>query len=138
MKTLTHFTVENERQLELIYEELKDQITDSLPELLKKYKSGITTIQCNSIGMVNLDNDLLPQSKAIPNPFTEEEKQTQQKKAVADIAVKTGRRKEIDMVLHNIGLQIEDQKLDKLIQVIDLHNEKAGDITIQDIFNLQN
>lgn len=137
MKTLTHFTVENERQLELLYYELKAQMTDGFPELKKKFQSGIKTLQCNSIGMIDLDNELLPQSKAIPNPFADEKKEVKQKPEAPKL-VTSERRKEIDLILHNIGLQIEDQKLDKLIEVIDLHNEKAGDITIQDIFNLQN
>lgn len=136
MKTLTHFTVENERQLEVLYYELKDQMTEGFAELKEKFQSGITTLQCNSIGLVSLDKELLPQSKAIPNPFAEE-KQAVVQKPEAPKLVTSNRRTEIDLVLHNIGLEIEDQKLDKLIEVIDLHNDKAGDITIEDIFSLR-
>lgn len=144
MKLRTHFKIENERQLELVYQDLKDQFTDNFRDLIRKFREdGTRTISCNSVGMINLDDQPIAESKLIPNPYAENVTKTVEGK-VEKTPEKTlkaiptdDRRKRIDTILDIINLEIEKDKLDKLIEVLDLESINEGHTSLDAIFQLK-
>jgi hypothetical protein len=148
MKPNTFFKINSKRDLHLIYIDFKDKFQNSdLDSLIKIYDQGNNYCVCDRNSVISLTTkdmvDINPQLESIKNPYSEN-KTTVEKIEVNDAqevsAEKNNtseRLKRINHILKTIQLDIEPEKLNKLISVIDLDNEYQGDTTINQIFNLQ-
>jgi len=157
MKRLTHFEIENERQLEQVYHDYEDDFTMHLEDAIRAFRRGVRIIQANQFNQIKFENEVDPRSEEINNPYAEPKSKEKTETHVDEVKsqepdksdkvlnvdkakmTKKGlRRHRIDIILFSIGLEIEPKVLDKLIQVIDLDNEYADKANVGQILKLLN
>lgn len=132
MEKLTHFKINNEKEIDALFQEKHRQIDLHERDFKTVFKTGKKIVECNLFGRINLTDDLDPRSKKISNPYlshpVEEENLDPQQKGFAEddlepLAEKSDRRKRVDHIFDIIGFDIDADKLSKIIEVIDFDNE---------------
>lgn len=134
MNLFTHFKLTAE-QLEPAYQDNKEQILTDWPTFKKDFFAGKKILQCDERGEISLNVFHQANSKEVNNPY--QEKLAVTKPTQPAEPIKDKRKVYIDSILEFIKLEIEEDKLMKLIQVIDLVNEDQGETNLQDILALK-
>lgn len=141
MKNTTHFKIENKRELELLYQDFKDDLPINWKEMLERFNAGTRTFQKNSIGLIDFNDDVLKQSTEIKNPYAEEKislslkgfEKMKEKKANQE---NDPRRKRIDDILKILQKDINPEDVTLLLKIFDLEFHQNENVTLNEIYAL--
>lgn len=142
MKLLSHFKIENERQLELVFQDFKDDLPIDWKVMKKRFDSGTRILSKNSIGLIDFNDDILPQSKEIPNPYAERNNNGYKPSAKGleqlkkDKALNDPRRKRIDDILKILKKDFKAEDVTLLLKVYDLEFAQNENVSLSEIYAL--
>lgn len=147
MNLLTHFKINSTSELELAYREFDDQTDSSFEEAKKEFNKGKTFMQCNSVGIVYLSNEVRTDSTEVSNPFAKKASKVLEEKEILIEAEKkekpepkiekSPRRQRIEGIINAIEFYISDKNLDTMIKIIDLENQYEGQTPIHKILEIK-
>ena len=132
MEKLSHVEITTESEANQAYNDFHSQMNTNRANFIKAFQNERKTIlQCDSNGNITLEHQPLPGSQLISETKTFEP--TPQPKRSA----KDQRRKFIDNVIEVVGVDIEKEKLSKLLQIVDFVEQNGDQTPLSELLKLK-